>query len=177
MGVRGGAGAAWAALFRRKGSVACLHVHLELVSGPGTRGWAAFCWLDRNFGFPAPFLRPTSAPLTQSSLEKASRKSTERNQPRVNPVPAKKRAQLSSSPFHSFPTVPPPPRWTDAAGASLGGRARPKTSCSTIRFARLREAPAPFSAAAGRTPLVAGPALPAICRKRHLPRTSNRCSG
>ena len=57
VGVRGGAGAAWAALFRRKGSVACLQVPLELVSGPGTRGWAAFCWLDRNFGFPAHFLR------------------------------------------------------------------------------------------------------------------------
>ena len=44
-------------LVRRKGSVACLHLPLELVSGPGTRGWAAFCWLDRNFGFPAHFLR------------------------------------------------------------------------------------------------------------------------
>ena len=67
MGVRGGAGAAWAALFRRKGSVACLHVPLELVSGPGTRGWAAFCWLDRNFEVPGAFSAPQSAPLTQSS--------------------------------------------------------------------------------------------------------------
>ena len=67
MGVRGGAGAAWAALFRRKGSVACLHLPLELVSGPGTRGWAAFCWLDRNFEVPGAFSAPQSAPLRQSS--------------------------------------------------------------------------------------------------------------
>ena len=53
-----------------------------------------------------------------------------------------------------------------------------KDPCSAkIRLARLREAPAPFGAAAGGTLVVARPALPAICRKRDLPRASNRCSG
>ena len=45
VGVRGGAGAARAALLRRKGSVACLHLPLELVSCPGTCGKASCCFL------------------------------------------------------------------------------------------------------------------------------------
>ena len=51
---RGRPGRGWGSvggLVTSQGSVACLHLPLELVSGPGTRGWAAFCWLDRNFGF------------------------------------------------------------------------------------------------------------------------------
>ena len=176
MGVRGGAGAAWAALFRRKGSVACLQVPLELVSGPGTRGWAAFCWLDRNFGFPAHFLRPPqSSPILLA--EKASRKSITHSLT-VHPRAPKKRAQLSYSLFIGFLTPPPPPRSAGAAGAVAGGERAAKKPCSAkIRFARLRRAPAPFGAAAGGATLVARPALPAICEKRHLPRTSNGCSG
>ena len=176
VGVRGGAGAAWAALFRRKGSVACLHVPLELVSGPGTRGWAAFCWLDRNFGFPAHFPRPPqSSPILLA--EKASRKSITHSLT-VHPRAPKKRAQLSYSLFIGFLTPPPPPRSAGAAGAVAEREQCGLKACSAkIRFARLREAPAPFGAAAGGAALVARPALPAICRKRDLPRTSNGCSG
>ena len=58
---RGRPGRGWGSvggLVPSQGQCGCLHVPLELVSGPGTRGWAAFCWLDRKFGFPAHFLRP-----------------------------------------------------------------------------------------------------------------------
>ena len=110
MGVRGGAGAAWAALFRRKGSVACLQVPLELVSGPGTRGWADFCWLDRNFGFPAHFLRPPqSSPILLA--EKASRKSITHSLT-VHPRAPKKTRAAELQPFHRLPYTPATPAFS-----------------------------------------------------------------
>ena len=75
-GTRGGGAVPWASgagwgsvggLVPSQGQCGCLHVPLELVSGPGTCGWAAFCWLDRNFEVPGAFSAPQSAPLTQSS--------------------------------------------------------------------------------------------------------------
>ena len=67
---RGRPGRGWGSvggLVPSQGQCGCLHVPLELVSGPGTCGWAAFCWLDRNFEVPGAFSAPQSAPLTQSS--------------------------------------------------------------------------------------------------------------
>ena len=149
----------------------------------GASFWSWYPWMGclvlarTKFWVPGAFSAPQSAPLTQSSPRKLT------SAPRALSLtttlyaaqrPPSCREYVSRLRPASLQPRCPARGLPGVFSSAVDGQ---KSCSAKIRFARLRGAPAPFGAAAGGTPLVARPALPAICEKRHLPRTSNRCSG
>ena len=176
MGVRGGSGAAWAALLR------CKAVWLASFAS-GASFWSWYPWMGclllarPKFWVSGAFSASQSAPLTQSSPRKLT------SAPRALSLtttlyaaqrPPSCREYVSRLRPASLQPRCPARGLPGVFSSAVDGQ---KSCYAKIRFARLREALVPFGAAAGGTTLVARPVLPAICRKRDLPRTSNRCSG
>ena len=167
---RGRPGRGWGSvggLVTSQGHVACLHLPLELVSCPGTRGWAAFCWLDRNFGFWRIFCGRHNLLRALRLVGRVHSRSHQKlSRPRVPPETFESTKQrVPQSPYSR---ASPLPRCELCAAAAR----RDMQRCGQNPPFSLRKAPAPCGAAAGGTPQVARPVLPAICRKRDLPRAS-----